>query len=277
MNARQSSRFFSLPQEDKDKAPHPPYGWWHRGYSGIGREKVVQMVFDQDSIADLRKCPDFKESFELGREDDEHTPNIWFPEEVLPGFRKFMTGFFETCYKVELDLLKAIALGMDLPEDFFREYHTKKDNQIRLLHYPPVEAELLRDGKMERIAAHSDFGTMTLLFQDQVGGLEVEDMHEKGKFNPAPFVPGTIVVNIGDFLQRWSNDTLKSTLHRVRAPPMTVEGMTKARYSIPYFVTADRDKTVDCLPGCYDEKARPKKYEPINAREYIEMRLNATY
>ncbi|KIW11343.1 hypothetical protein PV08_10643 [Exophiala spinifera] len=270
-----SSKFFSLPQADKDKAPHPPYGWWHRGYSGIGREKVVQMVFDQDSIADLRKRPDFKESFELGREDDEHTPNIWLPEEVLPGFRKFMTEFFETCYKVELDLLRAIALGMDLPEDFFRGYHTKKDNQIRLLHYPPVEAELLRDGKMERIAAHSDFGTMTLLFQDEVGGLEVEDMHEKGKFNPAPYVPGTIVVNIGDFLQRWSNDTLKSTLHRVRAPPM-VEGMTKARYSIPYFVTADRDKTVDCLPGCCGED-RPKKYEPINAREYIEMRLNATY
>ncbi|KAK5312593.1 hypothetical protein LTR93_011255 [Exophiala xenobiotica] len=277
-----SSKFFALPQADKDKAPHPPYGWWHRGYSGIGREKVVQMVYDAESIADLRKTPDFKESFELGREDDEHTPNIWFPDEVLPGFRAFMTHFFGVCYTIELDLLRAIALGMDLPEQFFREYHTKKDNQIRLLHYPPVEAELLRDGKMERIAAHSDFGTMTLLFQDEVGGLEVEDVLEKGKFNAAPFVPGTIVVNIGDFLQRWSNDTLKSTLHRVRAPPVVPkaegegEGTTKARYSIPYFVTADREKTIDCIPGCYGAD-RPKKYEPINAREYIEMRLNATY
>ncbi|KIW90262.1 uncharacterized protein Z519_08906 [Cladophialophora bantiana CBS 173.52] len=271
-----SSKFFALPQADKDKAPHPPYGWWHRGYSGIGREKVVQMVFDQDSIDQLRKCPDFKESFELGREDDERTPNIWFPEDVLPGFRQFMTAFFETCYGTALCLLRAIALGMDLPEDFFREYHTKKDNQLRLLHYPPVEAELLRGGAMERIAAHSDFGTMTLLFQDEVGGLEVEDVREKGKFNPAPFVPGTVVVNIGDFLQRWSNDTLKSTLHRVRAPPMATTGMTRARYSIPYFVTADRDRTIDCIPGCCSAE-RPKKYEPINAREYIEMRLNATY
>jgi len=233
------------------------------------------MVFDKESIDELRKCPDFKESFELGREDDERTPNIWFPEEVLPGFRKFFTEFFEACYGIELNLLRAIALGMGLPEGFFREYHTKKDNQVRLLHYPPIEAELLRGGKMERIAAHSDFGTMTLLFQDEVGGLEVEDIHEQGKFNPAPFIPGTIVVNIGDFLQRWSNDTLKSTLHRVRAPPL-VEGMTRARYSIPYFVTADRDKTIDCLPGCCSEE-KPNKYEPINAREYIEMRLNATY
>ncbi|KAL2399163.1 Proline hydroxylase buaE [Exophiala dermatitidis] len=270
-----SAKFFDLPQADKDKAPHPPEGWWHRGYSGVGREKVVQMVFDKESISKLRQTPDFKESFELGREDDERTPNIWFPEEVLPGFRQFMLDFFETCYHVELDLLRAIALGMDLPENFFKEYHLKKDNQLRLLHYPPVEAELLNDGKMERIAAHSDFGTMTLLLQDQVGGLEVEDIHVKGKFNPAPYVPGTIVVNIGDFLQRWSNDTLKSTLHRVRAPPL-VKGITKARYSIPYFVTADREKTIDCIPGCYAEN-NPKKYEPINAREYIEMRLNATY
>ncbi|OAL29221.1 hypothetical protein AYO20_09274 [Fonsecaea nubica] len=271
-----SSKFFALPQADKDKAPHPPYGWWHRGYSGVGREKVVQMVFDQDSIDQLRKCPDFKESFELGREDDERTPNIWFPEEVLPGFRAFMTGYFDTCYGTALSLLRAIALGMDLPEDFFHGYHTKRDNQLRLLHYPPVEAALLRDGAMERIAAHTDFGTMTLLFQDEVGGLEVEDVHVRGKFNPAPYVPGTVVVNIGDFLQRWSNDTLKSTLHRVRAPPMARDGLTRARYSIPYFVTADRDRTIDCIPGCYGDD-RPKKYDPINAREYIEMRLNATY
>lgn len=271
----QSSRFFALPQADKDLAPHPPEGWYHRGYSGVGREKVVQMVYDKDSIAELRKAPDFKESFELGREDDTHTPNIWIPDEILPGFREFMVSYYSTCYETTLNLLRAIELGMDLEAGFFRDYHLKQDNQLRLLHYPPVEAELLRDGKLERIAAHSDFGTMTLLFQDQVGGLEVEDVDEKGKFNPAPYIPGTIVVNIGDFLQRWSNDTLKSTLHRVRAPPM-VEGMTRARYSIPYFVTADRGKTIDCIPGCWSE-ANPKKYEPINAAEYIERRLNATY
>jgi len=233
------------------------------------------MVYDKESIDNLRKCPDFKESFELGREDDERTPNIWLPEETLPGFREFFNKFFEACYEIELNLLRAIALGMGLPEKFFWEYHTKRDNQIRLLHYPPVEAELLRNGSMERIAAHTDFGTMTLLFQDEVGGLEVEDIHEKGKFNPAPYIPGTIVVNIGDFLQRWSNDTLKSTLHRVRAPPL-VQGITKARFSIPYFVTADREKTIDCIPGCASE-ANPRRYEPINSREYIEMRLNATY
>lgn len=275
METNQSSKFFALSQADKNLAPHPPEGWYHRGYSGVGREKVVQMVYDRSAIDELRKTPDFKESFEIGREDDKRTPNIWTPESTLPGFRQFMTSFHSVCYSTALDLLRAIELGMDLPTGFLRDYHRKQDNQLRLLHYPPVEAELLRQGNLERIAAHTDFGTMTLLFQDEVGGLEVEDVQVKGKFNQAPYIPGTIVVNIGDFLQRWSNDILKSTLHRVRAPPM-VQGMTRARYSMPYFVTADREKTIDCVPGCWSE-ARPKKYEPIQSGEYIEMRLNATY
>jgi isopenicillin N synthase-like dioxygenase len=281
-----NARFFALPQSVKEKAPHPPYGWWHRGYSGVGREKVVQMVYDEESIGELRKVPDFKESFEIGRDGpDTKTPNIWIPEEDLPGFREFFTRFFDIGYEMEVQMLRAIAIGMGLPDEFFLAYHQRKDNQIRLLHYPPVEESLLNDGKMERIASHTDFGTMTMLFQDSVGGLEVEDIHEKGKFNPAPYIPGTIVVNIGDFLQRWSNDHLRSTLHRVRAPPLdeTPQGaadgaqkMTRARYSIPYFVTADHEKVIDTLPGCFSE-SNPKKYDPINSGEYISRRLNATY
>lgn len=240
------------------------------------------MVFDTEGIAEKRKTPDVKESFELGNEMDERMPNIWVPEEVLPGFRAFFTKFFETCYGVEQLMLKTIAIGMGLEENFFLDYHQDKTNQCRLLHYPPVEEELLRLGQAERIAAHSDFGTMTILFQDQVGGLEVEDIQEKGKFNPAPYIPGTAVVNIGDLLMRWSNDELKSTLHRVRAPPLvTAPGdsagrMTQTRYSIPYFISPDRERVIDCLPGCHGA-GRPKKYEPITSREYISMRMNATY
>lgn len=240
------------------------------------------MEFDPDKLVKLRtSAPDFKESFELGRATDAHTPNIWPPDDSLPGFQSFMLSFFATCDLAKQTLLRAIELGMDLPKDFFKDFHSRQDNQLRLLHYPSVETRLLKDEKVERIAAHTDFGTLTMLFQDSVGGLEVEDVKIKGKFNPAPYIEGTIVVNIGDFLMRWSNDQLKSTLHRVRAPPPISGGeregeYTRERYSIPYFVTADREKTVDCLPGCWSE-TRPKKYEPVCSREYIEMRLNATY
>ncbi|KAJ5727381.1 gibberellin 20-oxidase [Penicillium malachiteum] len=276
-----SQKFFALSQSDKMKSPHPPYGWYQRGYSGVGREKVVQMIFDEEGIAGKRKTPDVKESYDLGNENDPRLPNIWPAEELIPGFRAHFNQFYEACAAAEDLLLRTIAIGMGLEETFFLDYHRNKTNQCRLLHYPAVEEELLRRGEAERVAAHSDFGTMTILFQDEVGGLEVEDIHEKGKFNPAPYIQGTAVVNIGDLLMRWSNDELKSTLHRVRAPPLmdsdtTRSKMTPDRYSIPYFISPDRDRVIECLPGCYGPD-RPKNYEPVTTQQYVDMRLNAIY
>lgn len=270
----QSRKFFALPQSVKDKAPHPPYGWHHRGYSGVGLEKTAQAMLDESGMAELRKVPDCKESFEIGSDDNGRMPNIWPPEHDIPGFRGFFQRFYDACYGVEVKLLRAIAVGLGLDEAYFLDYHSRTNNQIRLLHYPPVNEALLRDGKVECIGAHTDFGTMTLLFQDDVGGLEVEDMEQRGRFNAAPSVPGTVVVNIGDLLMRWSNDELRSTLHRVRTP--SHGGMTRARYSIPYFVCADGDRTIDCVPGCSGPN-RPKKYAPIRCNDYVDMRMNASY
>ncbi|KAJ5387881.1 gibberellin 20-oxidase [Penicillium cosmopolitanum] len=273
---------FRAPQTDKNKAPHPQKA----GIIGVIPELVERRSskwnLTKTALPKKRKTPDVKESFELGNESDERMPNIWVPDEVLPGFRAFFTRFFEVCSGMEEVMLRTIAVGMGLEKNFFLDYHQNKTNQCRLLHYPAVEEDLLRLGKAERIAAHSDFGTMTILFQDHVGGLEVEDIHEKGKFNPAPYIPGTAVVNIGDLLMRWSNDELKSTLHRVRAPPLvdspdaSAGRITLPRYSIPYFISPDRDRVIDCVPGCYGPD-RPKKYESITSGDYISMRMNATY
>ena len=239
------------------------------------------MVFDRDELAERRKIPDVKESFDLGKENDTITPNIWPPETDLPGFRDFFVRFYETCYELEVRLLEAVSIGLGVETDYLTSFHKEKDNQIRLLHYPSVDAELFESGRAECIGAHSDFGTMTILFQDEVGGLMVEDMHEKEKFVEAPFIPGTVVVNVGDFLMRWSNDQLKSTIHTVRTPPVKDSSvskvrMTEDRYSIPYFIVADRDKVIDCIPSCHGPQT-PKKYEPISCSEYIDMRMNALY
>jgi isopenicillin N synthase-like dioxygenase len=239
------------------------------------------MVFDKEGLAKERKKPDFKESYEMGNEGGGDMHNIWPADDVIPGFREFFIRFFNVCYGMEVNLLRAIAVGMGLEDNFFIDYHANKNNNIRLLHYPPVEEQLLATGKVDSIGTHTDFGTLTMLFQDEVGELEVEDIHQKGKFNPAPYIPGTIVVNIGDFLMRWSNDELRSTLHHVRAPPgePTEKGkprMSRERYSIPYFVCADSERTIDCVPGCWGPD-RPKKYEPIKSIDYLEMRLNASY
>jgi isopenicillin N synthase-like dioxygenase len=281
LNISKSAKFFALPQEIKDKAPHPPEGWWQRGYSGFGREKLSQMVFDRESIAELRKVPDVKESFDMGKENNPRMPNIWLPEEDLPGFRGFFNRFYALCNQLGLDIMRALALGMGLDEDFFVAYHQNADNQTRILHYPSVPEDLLRLGKAERIAAHSDFGTITLLFQDRVGGLEIEDPQKEGLFKPVPYIHGTVVVNVADFLKMWTNDTLKSALHRVCAPPSveSEQGEGKVvpeRFSIPYFYGPDAEKTVECVPGCCGPE-RPKRYGPTTVGEYINMRVDALY
>ncbi|XWW94535.1 hypothetical protein V2A60_002478 [Cordyceps javanica] len=277
-----SRRFFDLPQAEKDKAPHPAEAWHHRGYSSIGREKVSQNVFDEVGIAQHRKVPDQKESFELGREDDDVMSNIWPPAAVLPGFREFFVDFYSICNEIEARLLAAAAVGLGLPADYFEACHRGRNNQLRLLHYPPFAAELLERGLADCVGAHSDFGTMTLLFQDAVGGLEMEERQGSGRFRPVPHVPGTIVVNIGDMLMRWTNDQLRSTIHRVRTPaevetdPATGVRMTKRRYSMPFFICADPATVVDCVPTCHGPD-RPKQYEPMTAEAYFTMRMNALY
>ena len=144
-----------------------------------------------------------------------------------------------------------------------------------------------------------DYGTLTLLFQDSVGGLEVQNPHTK-QYQPAPpivssfivayrdFVvlilhstqPGSIVVNAGDLLARWSNDVLRSTLHRVVAPPAKkisdTEGITPARQSIAFFCNPNFDAEISCLPTCSGPGQEPK-YAPVTTEAYIVGRLSATY
>jgi len=266
--------------EVKQLAPHPPSGTHHRGYSAPGREKVISSIDpDEKEVKEMRaKAPEVKESFEVGREQDEYQPNIWLPDGALPGFSEACLDFFWTCNKTKFVVLRALALGLHLPEDFFDQYHQTPDNQLRLLHYPSVAVESLEKEEVVRIGAHSDFGSITLLMQDDVGGLEVEDPNNPGQFIAVHPVESAIAVNAGDFLQRWSNDIIRSTVHRVRAPPnlASADGMTPDRYSIPYFCSTDFNRTVECLPGTYSAE-RPKKYEPISALEYIMKRLAVNY
>ncbi|KAI9058365.1 thymine dioxygenase [Trametes sanguinea] len=271
-----SKQFFSQPEEVKMLAPHPGLPHIARGYIPPGVEKATQSK-DSAEVAQMRnKEPDVIENFSCGHDDSILGKNIWLPEGVLPGFNEACQKFFWKCYNVEIAVLKAIAIGLGLPEDYITKSHSGLDQSLRLLHYPSVPAKKLVDGEMSRIGAHSDWGSVTLLFQDNVGGLEVESPDHPGEFINVPPVPGTVVINAGDFLQRWSNDQIRSALHRVRAPPGMKDGMTPERYSMPYFCCTDFDLTVDCLPGTYSE-TNPKKYEPITAGEYIQQRLAALY
>ncbi|KAI0346700.1 thymine dioxygenase [Trametopsis cervina] len=274
-----SKDFFSQPMDIKLLAPHPASGSHHRGYSAPGVEKVLHRIDEAGEIAKHRAAGmDVKESFECGREDNPVMPNIWPPEEALPGFRQACMDYYWAFRGVELNILRALALAFHLPVDYFCSSHESADNQLRLLHYPSVLTEDLNSGKITRIGAHSDFGSITLLVQDSVGGLEIEDPNNPGEFLSVPPVEGGLIVNAGDFLARWSNDIIRSTIHRVRAPPNSVskDGMTQERYSIPYFCAPDFNTVVDCIPGTFSEE-RPKKYEAISSGQYILQRLAANY
>ncbi|RXW17558.1 hypothetical protein EST38_g8297 [Candolleomyces aberdarensis] len=175
-----SKKFFSLPMESKMLAPHPPSGTHHRGYSAPGVEQVGKSMDISQASKSLPTTSDIKESFECGKEDDSLMPNIWLPEDVLPGFREVCLDFYWTCYELEKHILRALAIAFDLAEDYFMPFHREVDNQLRLLHYPSVSYQHGED--LSRIAAHTDYDTFTLLFQDDVGGLEVEDPHRPGIF-----------------------------------------------------------------------------------------------
>lgn len=275
-----SEKFFALPNEIKALGPHPPGHAHHRGWSSMGSEKLSQHIYDKDELEQLKNVPEIKETFESGNTNDDMQPNIWPSEQHIPGFRAHMETFFEKCAELLDQVLRALAVALDLDnEDDLSSKHSRQLYQLRLAFYPSVAADVLRSGAKDRCAAHSDFGTITLLFQDANGGLEVENPKQSGTFVPATPVPDTVIVNCGDIMERWSNGRWRSGVHRVVAPPVDAnktevagEKILKSRYSIPFFAAPNPDALIEPLPGCWDDQ-RPKMFDPITVNDYIMMRM----
>ncbi|KAL7927924.1 hypothetical protein ACQKWADRAFT_318007 [Trichoderma austrokoningii] len=260
-----SANFFAQPLEEK-----VALGWTtpqaNRGYVAQGREKI-SLLDDAAEIAKIRQAvPDLKESFEIGREDEVGRPNNWPKDQgAVTGFKEDMKSFFQQCKALHVQVMRAIAMGMGFEEGFFDRFVDVGDNNLRLLHYPEVKSEVFNTPGQVRAGEHSDYGSITLLFQDNRGGLQVRSPN--GNFIDATPIENTIVVNAGDLLARWSNDTIKSTVHRVVEPPRK-EGKTyPARYSIAYFCNPNFKDLIEVLPGTYATEEE-KKYESINTGVY---------
>ena len=157
-----AKRLFDLSHKQKMQAPHPDGPEVHRGYSYPGLEKVSQyMDGDEDVGQSLRQVSDVKESFEIGSEGNAEQPNVWLPEETLPGFKEFTSLFYWECNKVAQSILRAMALGIGLDDpDYLIKYHSGHNNQLRLLHYPPVPAADLEGRTKARMPAHTDWGSI---------------------------------------------------------------------------------------------------------------------
>ena len=250
--------FFALP-EDVKKQYHVPGGGGARGYTPFGVETA------KDS-----KYFDLKEFWHVGREvrDEKYAEampaNVW-PSEV-PEFRARALALYDALDGLGSRMLSALALGLDLPEDYFADKTNNGNSILRPIHYPPITTD---DVPNVRAGAHEDINLITLLVGASAEGLQV--LSRKGEWVPYTADADTIVVNIGDMLQRLTNHVLPSTTHRVVNPPG--EKARQPRYSTPFFLHPNPDFLIDALPNCVSAD-NPSRYpEPITAQGYLDERL----
>lgn len=252
-------RFYALPAEIKMRYHQPGTGG-ARGYTPF----KVETAKDSEH-------PDLKEFWHIGRELPEGSkyaaemaPNVW-PEEV-PGFKRYGLGLYQALDALGARLLRALALHIKLPEDYFEDKIQFGNSILRPIHYPPIEQG---DIPNVRAGAHEDINFITLLVGASAAGLEV--LTHEGEWLPITTEGDAIVVNIGDMLQRLTNRVYPSTTHRVVNPPG--DAARKPRYSVPFFLHPNPDVVLDPLPECISDD-NPKHYEgTLTAHEYLQQRL----
>ncbi|MBS0199747.1 MAG: isopenicillin N synthase family oxygenase [Proteobacteria bacterium] len=252
-------RFFALP-EDAKKRYHVAGGGGARGYTPFGVE-----------TAKGAKYSDLKEFWHIGREiprdskyADDMPANLW-PSEV-DGFREKGYALYQALDDLGSQVLGALALHIGLPENWFADKTDSGNSILRPIHYPPITAD---DIPNVRAGAHEDINLITLLVGASAAGLEV--LSKKGEWVPFTSDADTIVVNIGDMLQRLTNHVYPSTTHRVVNPPG--EQARKPRYSTPFFLHPNPDFLIEVLPSCVSTD-NPSRYpQAITAQGYLEERL----
>ncbi len=216
----------------------------------------------------------------MGSARDDLVENLWVPEISVPGFRTLMESFYEKAFKTEMQLLSALAIALGISEDHLKALHNRAENEFRLLHYPAIPASELADGSATRIAEHTDFGTITMLFQDSVGGLQVEDQTQPGVFRSVESTKSTdIILNIGDSLQRLTNDTFHAACHRVTYPLAVKAGDNveiPERYSVAYFVKPNRQASLLPLKEFVTE-ATPCHYDDVTAWDWNNRRIEKLF
>jgi isopenicillin N synthase-like dioxygenase len=252
-------RFFALPTETKMKY-HVPGSGGARGYTPFKVETA------KDSAH-----PDLKEFWHVGREiprdskfADVMAPNLW-PTEV-PDFKRYGYGLFEALDALGTRVLRALALHIGLPEDYFEDKTDLGNSILRPIHYPPITQD---DIPNVRAGAHEDINFITLLVGASAEGLEV--LTREGEWLPITTQGDAIVVNIGDMLQRLTNHVYPSTTHRVVNPKN--DNARKPRYSVPFFLHPNPDVVLDPVPECITPD-NPSRYDSsITSHEYLLQRL----
>jgi isopenicillin N synthase-like dioxygenase len=246
-----AARFYAAPEVDKRSVT---VNAGHRGFLKAGQATMQGAT-----------RPDLKESFIWGLDNssDAHgiPPNRW--PDFLPEMRPLLTRYFTEANEVGWRMLRAFAVAIGEPQDRFVRSIAHPTTRGTLIYYPPQPPDL--DDEQFGVSPHTDWGCLTLLYQDRTGGLEVRG--RDGAWVAATPIPGTFVVNVGDLLARWTNNRFKSTPHRV------VNRSGRERYSCAVFVDPDRDTVIDPVvrPG------ETALFEPVTCGAYVQSRFDAAF
>ncbi|KAK0141897.1 2-oxoglutarate-dependent dioxygenase htyE [Merluccius polli] len=244
-----------LPFSRKSVATNPNHGW----------------VSSETERLNPSRPGDLKESFNMSslRTDIVSIFNIYKKWPSPPAFRDIQTAFFLRCQELSLRVLRVMAHSLGLEPQVFLHAHRyigsdENSTTLRTLYYPPVNSALVKEGQL-RCGEHSDYGSITLIFQSHGGGLQV--LSRSGNYISAPSIPGTVLINIADLMQRWTSDYFISAVHRVLLPPA---GDSSTRQCLAFFVQPDNEALITCCDGS-------KKYPPVKSGAYLMERFNDSY
>ncbi|MAZ55452.1 MAG: flavonol synthase [Flavobacteriales bacterium] len=250
--------FFGLPLEQKKQYEKPELNG-QRGYVSFGRE-----------TAKGHSQSDLKEFWHFGQELDKgdslynvYEPNVQCNE--IPNFNKIGRKVFSILENTGIEILKALSLHLNLPENYFDSKVKGGNSILRAIHYPPIISE--PKGAV-RAAPHGDINLITILMGASAAGLEVQT--RSGNWIPVTALPNQVVINIGDMMSRLTNNKLHSSIHKVINPPK--EEWSKPRFSIPFFMHPRSEMSLNCLPSCISDQ-NPKKYKDITAGQFLEERI----
>ena len=242
--------FFNLPLEDKIKI-HIKNSKIFRGYTPLGEEFT-------DNSYDWHECVDF--GLETKKNDSNYRkllgPNQW--PQGQDNFRKVLEMHWDLMIKLGKKITQGLAISLDLSKDYFLPFMDKSHSYMRVSHYPPYNNSNKKNIG-EGIGSHIDYGFLTILTQDNIGGLQIKNHNDE--WLNAPNIPGTLLINIGHMIQRWSNNYYKATVHRVDLPKNN-------RYSIPFFFEPNFDTVVSPLKKFCDKDNRPH-YKPLHFGDYL--------
>ncbi|KEF54364.1 uncharacterized protein A1O9_09530 [Exophiala aquamarina CBS 119918] len=259
--------FFALPLAEKQKISGE-YSPCNRGYERIGVERLEEL--EDNSQLEVKEGFTVRQETLPGR--FMTGPNQW-PDASLPkmsNFRETYMEYYAAVHELSSSMFRLIALSLDLDEHYFDAFAADPDGiqLCRSHHYPPTPKGATDRGR--GIGAHTDFGALTLLLQDDIGGLEV--LHKPtGTWHHVTPIEGAYVINIGDLMQRWTNDRYRSTMHRVMSPTSN-----KPRYSVAFFNDGALDTVIEAIPTCVAPGESPK-YGPLKVEDHLIRRYKQSY